>query len=211
MKTLIVAATIFEIKPLLAHFDLSESSLLNNGIADILITGVGMTATAFALGKHLSNNNYELVLNLGIAGSFDKAIPLGSVVNITQDTFAELGAQDKEQFLTIDSLNLGKSKYQATYQVPDELLSTLKRVEAITVNMVHGREDSIALITSRLAPEIESMEGAAVFYCCEQLAIPCLQVRSISNYVEPRNKDAWEMRPAITNLNKWAIDFLTKS
>jgi len=55
------------------------------------------------------------------------------------------------------------------------------------------------------------MEGAAVLYCCEQLGIPCLQIRSVSNYVEPRNRNNWEIALAISNLNKWAIEFLTNA
>ena len=59
-----------------------------------------MVATAFALGKHLAINQYDLAINLGIAGSFDRNIALGEVVEITEDTFAELGAEDDEDFIT---------------------------------------------------------------------------------------------------------------
>ena len=75
---------------------------------DILITGVGMVATAFALGRHLANNDYDLAINLGIAGSFDRNIALGEVLEITQDTFAELGAENDNEFLPIDQLGFGQ-------------------------------------------------------------------------------------------------------
>jgi futalosine hydrolase len=55
------------------------------------------------------------------------------------------------------------------------------------------------------------MEGAAVLYSCEQTGIPCLQVRSISNYVEPRSKESWKIDLAVKNLNDWAIRFLTNT
>ncbi|RZK76725.1 MAG: futalosine hydrolase, partial [Pedobacter sp.] len=76
MKTLIVAATRAEIATLIAHFKLPEDNFLPNENFDVLITGVGMTATAFSLGQHLSKK-YNLVLNLGIAGCFDRNIELG--------------------------------------------------------------------------------------------------------------------------------------
>jgi futalosine hydrolase len=79
------------------------------------------------------------------------------------------------------------------------------------VNKVHGNSLSIENLIKRLDPEIESMEGAAVFYCCEKMSIPAIQVRAISNYVEPRNKDNWKIGLAVKNLNAWAIDFLTNS
>lgn len=210
MKILIVAATIYEISPLLAHFKLADTTPPANEKFEVLITGVGMTATAFALGKHL-RNEYDLVMNLGIGGSFDRNLALGTVLNVTEDVFADLGAEDRERFLSIDDLNLGKSTYYANAHLNSEQVNQLKKVKGITVNRVHGSEKSILDISNRLSPVVESMEGAAVLYCCEQHLIPCLQIRSISNYVEPRNREAWKIDLAIRNLNTWAIDFLTNT
>ena len=41
--------------------------------------------------------------------------------------------------------------------------TNLNHVKAITVNTVHGNEDSISKIINRLNPDIETMEGAAIF------------------------------------------------
>jgi futalosine hydrolase len=54
------------------------------------------------------------------------------------------------------------------------------------------------------------MEGAALHYVCLQLAVPFAQVRSISNYVTPRDKSLWKMKDAIINLNNWLIGFVEK-
>lgn len=210
MKMLIVAATKYEIAPLMTHFNLSGGNFTGNEEFDILITGVGMTATAFYLGKHLSKQ-YNLVLNLGIAGCFDRNIALGTVVNVCEDTFAELGAEDHENFLSIEDLGLGKSTYSAFNNLLSESVAKLQKVKGITVNRVHGHKPSISAISSRLSPVTESMEGAAVLYCCAQQDVPCLQIRSISNYVEPRNRKAWKTDLALKNLNKWTIEFLTNT
>lgn len=210
MKILLVAATKAEIAILIEHFHLAEDEFMQTEAFDILITGVGMTATAFAMGKYLSAS-YQLVLNLGIAGSFDPGIPLGSVLNIVTDNFSELGAEDKGTFLPIENLGFGKSSFQAHNNLLHSSLSGLPKVKGITVNTVHGTQQSIQEIRSRLNPVTESMEGAAVLYCCEKEGIACLQIRSISNYVEPRNKESWKIGLAIKNLNEWAIGFLTNS
>lgn len=169
-----------------------------------------MTATAFALGRYLSPK-YNLVLNLGIAGSFNRDLELGTVVNITHDEFSELGAEDGDSFLSIDTLGFGKSKYTAINNLLNDDLAQLPKARGITVNRVHGQEAQIAVISERLKPDTESMEGAAVLYCCEQASIPCLQVRAISNYVERRNRENWRIGAAITNLNNWAVRFLTNA
>jgi len=203
MKLLVVAATQKELTKVFEHFNLPEQDFIETLNFDVLITGVGMTATAFALGRHLSSA-YNLVLNVGIAGSFDKNISLGNLVTVERDILAEFGAEDRGNFLTIDELGFGTSTYNATY-----FLSDLQLASAITVNKVHGNAESIATIIKRFNPTVESMEGAAVFYACNQLNIPCAQVRAISNYVEPRNRDNWQIGLAIKNLNDWLISFIT--
>src|SRR6185312_13353647 len=80
----------------------------------VLITGAGMVPTAFALARHLPHNVYNLVINLGIAGSFDRKIPLGELVEITEDTFAELGAEDDTRFISIEKLGFGASIFRPT-------------------------------------------------------------------------------------------------
>ena len=168
-----------------------------------------MVATAFALGKHLATNQYDLAINLGVAGAFDRNIELGEVVEITEDTFAELGAEDGDEFIPIDKLGFGKGTYSASANLSDFAGSVnLKAASAITVNTVNGNEASIKKITERLNPQIESMEGAAFFYACNKMNVPCIQIRSVSNYVEKRNHDNWKIGPAIKNLNTFAIEFL---
>lgn len=202
MKLLVVAATEGELAKVYAHFNLSSNHFLQTSKFDVLITGVGMTATAFALGRYL-NTAYDLVLNVGIAGSFDKNIPLGSLVSIETDTFAEFGAEDHDDFLTIEELGFGNNTFNSSYELTD-----LIGVKGITVNKVHGNAKSIEATQRRFEAKTESMEGAAVFYACEKLEIPCAQVRSISNYVVPRAKETWEISLAIKNLNLWLIDFI---
>ncbi|MXV14955.1 futalosine hydrolase [Hufsiella ginkgonis] len=216
MKTLIVAATLPEISPLMASMALNEG--VNNyreHVVYVLITGVGMVATAYALGYHLGNFKYDLAINLGIAGSFDRSIALGEVVHVTRDHFAELGAEDGDGFLTIDELGFGASAVSHQLSAVSSQLSAgsrepdIRTVTGITVNRVHGNVHSIEATVSRLAPHTESMEGAAFFYACNSAAVPAMQLRSISNYVERRNREAWNIGLAIKNLNIFAEKFIT--
>ncbi|GAA4334729.1 hypothetical protein GCM10023149_42270 [Mucilaginibacter gynuensis] len=171
-----------------------------------LITGAGMVPTAFALGQHLAANRYDLAINLGIAGSFDREIALGDIVNITEDTLAELGAEDDEEFIPIAQLGFGEGTFNATYTLPAN--AGIAQATAITVNTVHGNEASIQKLSSRITAQIESMEGAAFFYACRQMGVPCMQIRAVSNYVEKRNREAWKIGLAIKNLNTFAVEYL---
>jgi len=200
MNTLLIAATEGEVGPFLRLPEWQRAG------TDVLITGAGMVATAFALGNKLATAHYDLILNVGIAGSFDRSIPLGEVVCIYRDTFAELGAEDGGDFLDSEQLGLGRHTFEGIRQGYPALNGLLK-CQGITVNKVHGNAVTISEIVRRLNPQTESMEGAAVFYVADQLGIPAMQVRAVSNYVERRNKAGWEIPRAIENLNGWIQAF----
>jgi futalosine hydrolase len=205
MRILIVAATEFEVESLKSKV---ESHTISHELStiDFLITGAGMVATSFALGKHLATNQYDLAINLGIAGSFDRSIAVGDVVEIDEDSLVELGAEDDEAFITIDKLGFGESVFKSSYALPAQF--NLIKTSAITVNTVHGNEASIYKLGSRINAQIESMEGAAFFYACRQMDVPSMQIRAVSNYVEKRNRDAWQIGLAIKNLNTFALELV---
>jgi len=182
MNVLIVVATEFEI--------ISNQIKKNS----ILITGIGMVNTSINLTKELIKRKYDLVINMGVAGSFSNELKNGYVVEVVEDFFSEIGFQDGKSFLSFADFNL-KTKYQV------ESKTTLTKARGITVNTVHGNDQSINEIIERLNPEIESMEGASVFKVCEEFNTPCLQIRSVSNKVEKRNRERWDLDLAIKNLN----------
>ena len=205
MKILLVSATKYEIAPLLKSFKSIDSEKNISSFRfgkysfDVLITGVGMTATAFYLGKYL-NRKYDLAINAGIAGSFRKDILLGDVVNVVNDCFADLGAEDGNKFLTAKEIGLVSDiRYKAS-GLKNKILAHLPKVRAITVNTVHGNSVSIKKSVKKFNPDIESMEGAAFFLACDSEKIPFVQIRAISNYVERRNKKKWKTDLAVKNL-----------
>jgi len=199
MDVLVIAATRAEIEPFLGLPEYQRRGL------DTLITGVGMVAAALALGERLAATRYDLLLNAGVAGSFDRTIPLGDVVWVVQDTFSELGIEDGDQFVDSETAGLAPCTFQSGYR--HTAVSNLRQCKGITVNTVHGDDPAIGKITEQLSPDIESMEGAAVFQAAQHFGIPALQVRAISNYVERRNKANWQLAQAIANLNNWLVEF----
>jgi futalosine hydrolase len=214
-KLLIVSATPFEIEPLAKALETAlplkqgiiSSFKYKNLQIDILITGVGMCNTAFAMGT-LKNSNYSLIINAGVCGSFNKTILIGDVVNVKSDCFSELGAQTADSFLSLTDLGLGTELVNNENMFQNDLISRLKTVKAITVNTVHGNIKSIDAIKARLNPDVESMEGAAFLMACNIFKRSALQIRAVSNKVEQRNKDNWNMPLAIENLNRFLIQFL---
>ena len=145
------------------------------------------------------------MINLGIAGSFDRDIAEGALLEITKDTLAELGAEDDNEFIPIESLGFGEATFYPSTKLADlyNLFNTfnLRPATSITVNTVHGNESSINKVAKRLNVQLESMEGAVFFFMpARQMNVPCIQIRAVSNYVEKRNRDNWKIGLAIKNL-----------
>lgn len=216
MNILVVSATEFEVKPLFGFLGIAIPTIgINNANIDfedkeiqVLITGVGMVNTALMLGKHLKND-YDLIINVGVCGAFDKQLELGELVHITEDILSELGAEDGEGFLTYNQMNLpGEHIYKGIYKDSYLMIELLKKVKGITVNTVHGNDVSIEKVKQLYHPDVESMEGAAFFAACLGMNGNCIQIRAISNYVEKRDKEKWQMPLAIKNLNDFLITFI---
>ncbi len=224
MKILIVSATEKEILPTKNQlksgfnddFGTKKSNSKKTGI-DFLVTGIGGVLTSYALTKTLSEKKYDWVVNAGIAGSFNKDLEIGEAVLVNKDQLADVGIEDKENFYTMFEKGFGdKNEFpfkNAKLENFSELNIGLKRVEAITVNRTHGNVKSIEIFRNKFKADIETMEGAAFFYVCLMENMNFLQLRSISNYVEERNKANWDIPLAIKNLNdklSEVIDVLSK-
>jgi futalosine hydrolase len=222
MNILLVSATEGEICPLLQHLQ-REWRMASGGRYErddhkvkVLITGVGMVAAAYCLGKELGRVHYDLALQVGVAGAFDRGIALAEVVLITSEQFGDFGAEDHDDHLDIFDMALLQCDTppyaDGRLNMPMRDLHKqieLRRVNSLTVNKVSGNQQTIDRLAKRYSCQVESMEGAAFYYACLLEQVPAFaQIRSISNYIIPRDKAKWKMKEAIEALNTWLIGYL---
>ena len=197
MRILLIAATANEI-------ELFINTYPN---VDILITGVGAPATIYQLQKRLYEQDYDFVIQAGIAGSFSTDIPIGETVLIKQDTFGDLGAEEKriyQPFFASGLINGHEFPFANGWLINAANLpkqTTLKAVKAVTINKVSDSFLQKLQLLDTFDPQVESMEGAAFHYVCLQEDIPFIQLRAISNYVGDRDKTHWNFKLAFENLN----------
>jgi futalosine hydrolase len=213
MKILLVAATPFEIAPLIqwleTHFEQPETGLFlhKNVQVNTLISGVGGSATASKTARYLALHPADWAINAGIAGAFDASLALGTVVQVITEQWGDLGVEEADgRFTDLSELGFASSNIWENQSTP---LPGLPAVGGLSVNKVHGTKDSIARIRAKYPRvQVESMEGAAFFQACTEAGVPFVEIRGISNRVEPRNREAWDLPLAIRSLNQTLIGIL---
>jgi futalosine hydrolase len=175
-----------------------------------LVAGVGSIATAWEMQKWISmNDKPDLAINCGIAGSYKKEIQIGDVVMPVSDCFADAGVEDGNRFMTLSEAGLADADrfpfsgghIFADNEYVENLKGDIKPVRAITVNTATGSDYTREKLIAKFNPDIESMEGATFFYICSRGKIPFLSIRAISNMVEIRNRNNWNIPLALQNLS----------
>ena len=206
MQILLVSATANEIEPFTA----------NGAAVDLLITGVSVPATLYHLQKRVHQFDYDLVIQAGIAGTFNTTNPLGETYWVQKDRFADIGSEEKERFVPIFETGLAdKNEFPFVEGwLPNNSAITqhinIPPATAVTVNKVTDSLLQQQQLAGLFHPDIESMEGAALHYVCLQEGIPFIQLRAVSNYVGERDKSKWKMQEAISNLNKELLKLLNQ-
>ncbi len=211
MKILVVAATAFECRLNIGKsLTIGDPKSVLDPMAhqvDLIVAGVGAVPTTFALSRYL--NGYDLIINIGIAGSYNSKYQPGDVVLVKEDVFGDYGIDNQGMFQPLSDMNFkGNTLYSEKRYFENPWLEKLSEalniplVKGLTLSTASGSQDIIDKIIKFWNADIETMEGAAVFYVCNQLNIPFVCLRAISNMVEPRNKSKWETEVAIDNLDK---------
>jgi futalosine hydrolase len=212
----IVAATELELNPLKTNLQAKAANpnlfplVFNNCSIHFFVHGVGGLRTSYALS---TINDADLMIQIGIAGSYHDDLPLGSCVEVINDQMGDEGAEDGERLLDMDDLGFASKdeKYFTNGILCNINLNetVLQKASSITVNMVGGTQRTIDLRKAKYNPMLETMEGAYFFYHALNRGIDFLQLRGISNFVTVRDKSTWKIKEAIKNVNEAALKFLT--
>jgi futalosine hydrolase len=171
------------------------------GMIDTIAGGVGSAAAAVATGC-VVRHGYDLVVSAGIAGGFPAA-EVGSVIVAHAVVHADLGAQTPSGFASMADLGWGPVRF--------ELDSALTATLAHRTGGVVGSILSVSTVTGTQAraeelrtahPDAvgEAMEGVGSYLASARAGVPFAEVRTVSNRVGPRDRDAWRVGEALAAL-----------
>lgn len=183
------------------------------------LTGIGAVqachkVTGEILRGIIKGEPYNIVANIGIAGSYDmEAFPMGSAAVISREHFGDLGFGTKEGFKDLFEYGIleenGFPYTAGALARPDLPYSEIEKVlhkygngVGVTVQTVTGDPAKVEELRNRYTPHIESMEGAAVYYAAIQENVPFFELRTVSNAVGERNRKNWDIPAALSTLEE---------
>ena len=192
---------------------------------DFLLTGIGAVSTAYRLTRKIWNARslgfpYTLVIDLGIAGSYDlERFPTGSAAVVQNEYFGDLGFDTSEGFKTLFECYCVDSD-EVPYQkgvlsrspLPQKKLEALLRswlpATGITIQTITHEPEKVSALKEKFRGDVESMEGAAFYYVAISEKIPFFELRTISNVVGESDSRKWETRKALDCLEQCCDEIL---
>jgi futalosine hydrolase len=215
MRVIITAATNGEWMPSFQKINPAYTGTNKRFSVGFHESGIGLLASSVSLMKMFVQETPSLIIQVGIAGCFDKKQPLGKVFAVKDDFAGDIGVMENKVWKDLFDLKLDKAN-DAPYEkksLPNPWLSQynllkLPTKKGVTVNTISTDKNKIDLYSGRYKATLESMEGASLHYMGRDLNIPFIQIRAVSNYVGERNKAKWNMQEAIYNLNETLLQYL---
>ena len=215
MRVIITAATNGEWMPSFQKINPAYAGTNKRFSVGFHESGIGLLASSVSLMKMFVQETPSLIIQVGIAGCFDKKIPLGKVFAVKDDFAGDIGVMENKVWKDLFDLKLDKPN-DAPYEkksLPNPWLSQynllkLPTKKGVTINTISTDKNKIDLYSGRYKASLESMEGAHLHYIGRDLNIPFIQIRAVSNYVGERNKAKWNMQEAIYNLNETLLQYL---
>jgi futalosine hydrolase len=167
MKVVITSATAKETEQIKRTFNTTvfkESQGLDVSFHE---SGVGLLSSCFSISQLIFEQHPDLIIQTGIAGTFDNSIEPGKVVVVKDELLGDLGVEENGCFKDLFDLNLIsenlfpyngrtlRNRFLGEYNI-----SGLEEVTAITINEITTRPARIEALKVKYKAVIESMEGA---------------------------------------------------
>ncbi|MFI7577498.1 futalosine hydrolase [Micromonospora sp. NPDC049497] len=206
----------------------AEAEAVRAGLSDpattVVAVGVGPAVAGAATARLLAlaeagGRPYRGVVSAGVAGGFPDHVPVGGTVLGSSAIAADLGAESPEGFIPVDQLGMPAELLGGGVRITADraLLAALRAGlpaatvgPVLTVTTVTGTATSTDELRRRHPDAVaEAMEGYGVAVAAAHAGVPFVELRTISNPIGPRDRDAWRLREALEALTAAAAALST--
>ena len=199
----------------------AEAAAVSAGLTDhdaVVVTPVGAGPAAAAAGAariialaEAAGRPFAAVISAGVAGGVPGHVEVGGTVLGIRSIAADLGAESPDGFLPIDDLGFGTAVETTDPKLRYALSDALPQAvhgDILTLTTVTGTAATAARLTEAYPKAVaEAMEGHGVAVAAAAAGLPFAEVRTISNLIGPRDRDAWRIPAALAQLTRAAASF----
>ena len=197
----------------------------------LLETGPGLVNTALTLTAAIEAVRPALVIQTGCAGAFQEAgLVWGDIGIASKEIDAQFGVEIPGEDAIVSPLPFpilekGKLSVKNVYPIDPSLVemahSALKETMPdksvrigvgpfVTVVTVTATDARAKRLHGKYAALMENMEGAAAAHVCMRYDIPFVEIRSVSNRVGCRDKNAWNLPLAFNRASQAVYSMIAK-
>ncbi|PIE91515.1 MAG: hypothetical protein CR997_00665 [Acidobacteria bacterium] len=204
-KTLILVPSLFEYEHLFPHSN--QVSVWEKRGVFPRVCGVGPAVSSFMTGHLLRELKPDHILLCGLAGAFKQShLDMGTVVSVSREVLADTGYSERGFPVTFDEIEMPLFKpaesRAMTCSYDLKPIPGFQVVSSITVSNVTSDHRIAQFYYQKYQCGIENMEGGGAAIACHFYSKPLEELRAVSNYVGPRDKESWQMLPALKRLRE---------
>jgi futalosine hydrolase len=191
----------------------TTGALAERGVR-LVETGIGAVNAAHALTCALQATRPGLVVQLGVGGAYPgSGLRVGDLALASEENYGDLGVRtargweggeiiglavlEKEQkyfnCFPLDQAWVSKAEVTLEKAAWDKGRARIKVGPFVTVQECSGTAALGAERQARFKAVCENMEGAAAAHLCRLYGVPFLELRGISNLVEERQRETWDL------------------
>lgn len=187
-------------------------------------SGAGKVNAAHSTTLILENYDVDLLILFGIAGAYSQ-LKIGDIAVAESENYGEEGVLTKEGWKSMEFTGLPflkkEKEYYNTFPTDTGLVKLAMQASReagfnavsgnfVTVSQCSGTGESGEILRKRFNGVCENMEGAAVVHICALYDIPMVEIRGISNIIEERDMEKWNIPLAVSNCNKTVIELVRR-
>ena len=198
-----------------------ERERLASGLNESLsidVIGFGPIAAAVSTCRILATHSVTRVVLVGIAGSYDSSLAVGTACQFASVHSDGIGAGEGKDFISADQMGFSQlATFSHLPQGAEVLPLTTDagvpaRSSVVTVCSAAMDSNQVEKRGERFPDAVaEDMEGFGVALACAAFQVPCSIVRGISNVAGDRNKENWRIDAAMESASRVLNQILAAS
>ncbi|MFA4957337.1 MAG: futalosine hydrolase [Candidatus Methanoperedens sp.] len=178
--------------------------------------GIGKVNAAHSVTLLLEHQKPDILILFGIGGAYAEA-GVGDVVIAVNENYGEEGVMTpvgwkpmeftgfpllKNDLEYFNTFAMDKKLSQLAIKASKDIGLKVHSGNFITVSQCSGTRKTGEIIRERFNGICENMEGAAVAHICAKYKVPMIEIRGISNIIEDRDLNKWNIPLAVSNCSK---------